>query len=260
MKTYRNNQLGFEITLPKEWHSLNSEAIVGPFGDGMVFKCNTMENFNILVGHSFSESLEQIKREFSRYAIGRKYTELEFSEIEVGNKNHVCASYRMGTGDWAKKYLIVFDKTEYDMTASCLSKKVLKEREKDWDKIVKSFKVIPSEKQPLSTNLMERAIQAQHRFDQGNKYFQAGKYYQALEKFEEGKLISHEFPWNFLGASMTLMQMVETKTIPDDLYSLAVAFAEKNIHACILISPREQDYHHALKVIQDYKNKYPLSD
>jgi hypothetical protein len=79
-----------------------------------------------------------------------------------------------------------------------------------------------------------------------------------FEQFEKGKMVTHEFTWNFLGASMTIMQMVETGAIPEDQIAMAIAKAEKDLQACLLISPREQDYLNALQGIQDFKKKHNI--
>ena len=83
IKTYQNLQLGFELDVPKNWLFPREEAIETLFGEAVVFYCGPAENFNIEIGQSFSESLEQIEREFRRYTLGRQYTGLEFGRIAV---------------------------------------------------------------------------------------------------------------------------------------------------------------------------------
>jgi hypothetical protein len=102
---------------------------------------------------------------------------------------------------------------------------------------------------------MEQMRQAMWFAEQGFSLFRSDHYQKALEQFEKGKMVTHEFTWNFLGASMTIMQMIEKGVIPEDQMRLAVALAEKNITACLLINPQEQDYITAMKDIQDFKKK-----
>jgi tetratricopeptide (TPR) repeat protein len=254
-KTYQNTKLGIEIDVPENWLIPGGEAIKTQFGDAIIFYCGLDENFNIEIGRSFSESLEHIEREFRRYAQSRKYTTIEFGRIFVGNKEHVHARYRMGTEDWAKKYLIVFGEIEYDMTANCFDQQSFVEREQIWDSIVRSFRVIAPVKPPETTNVTDRIYQAALVFDKGYGYFQSGNYLKALEFYEKGKLITHEYPSNFFGVSMTLMQMIEVGAIPKNQIRLALRNAEKNLELCLLISPSQEDYIEAMKIIQDFKRK-----
>jgi hypothetical protein len=259
MKTYRSEQHGFEIDLPKEWSLHRGEAISGPGGDMVAFLRQTGENLNIIVGPTIPEPLEQTERAFKRYALSRQYTELEFGRITVGGKDHVWARYRMGTGDWAKKYLIVFGETEYAMTVTSFDRQRVAERESACDAIVMSFRQITPEKPDTSSSILERATKASQFFEQGNRHFQAGRYRQALAQFEKGKMVTHEFPWNFMGASMTLMQMIETGEVPKDQIKETLAMAEKNLQACLLISPTQQDYVQAMQIIQEYKRRYNVA-
>jgi len=253
LKTYRNTQLGIEIDVPENWLIPSGEATKTPFGESIIFYCGTDENFNIEIGPSFSEALDQIEREFRRYAQGRQYTALEFGKILVDNKDHLYARYRMGSEDWAKKYMIVAGKTEYDMTANCFAQQTFAEREAVWDTIVKSFRLIAPIAPRETTDIFDRIYQAATTFEKGYGYFRSGHFQQALEQFEKGKTITHEYPSNFFGVSMTLMQMIEVGAIPEDQIRLTVRNAEKNLEICLLISPKEQDYVEAMKVIQEFK-------
>jgi hypothetical protein len=256
VKTYRNEQHGFEIDLPNEWSLHRGEAIKGPGGDMVAFVRRTGEDLNIIIGPTIPEPLEKTEREFKRYALSRQYTELEFGRITVGGKDHVWARYRMGTGDWAKKYLIVFGGTEYAMTASSFDRQRFADQESTWDMIAMSFRQTAPKKPDTTNNLVDRATRAGRFFERGLRHFQSGRYRRALAEFEKGKMVSHEFPWNFVGASMTLMQMIEKDEIPEDQIKVTLAMAEKNLQACLLISPTQQDYLDAMQVIQDYKKRY----
>ncbi len=258
MKAYRNKQLGFEIAIPKEWSLPRGEAIKTPFGESIGFGCGVDENFNFQIGWSIPEPIDQTEHEFRRYAQEKHYTELELGRITVGDRDHVWARYRMGTGDWAKKYLINFGETEYAITANCFDQHKFVERENIWDAIVMSFRLILPVKPHKTTNVLERMKQAAQFAERGQSYFKSGNYQKALEQFEKGKMVTHEFTWNFLGASMTIMQMIETGAIPEDQMAMAIAKAEKDLQACLLISPREQDYLNALQGIQDFKKKHNI--
>lgn len=255
-KTYQNKKLGIELDIPENWLIPGEEAIKTQFGDAIIFYCGPDQNFNIQMGRSFSSSLERIEAEFRRYTQGRKYNDLEFARISVGEREHVCARYRMGMEDWAKKYLVVFDEIEYDMTANCFDRKAFEDREKIWDAVVQSSRVTARIEPQEPTTIADRTYQAAMIFEKGFRYFQSGHYPRALELFESGKLITHEYPSNFFGVSMTLMQMIELGEIPKNQIKFALRNAEKNLELCLLISPSQGDYLEAMKAVQIFKQRF----
>ena len=259
MKTYRNNQYGFEIELPAEWSLHRGRAIKGPGGEMVAFLHETGDNLNITIGPAMPGSLADVERQFVQYAQSRQYTELELGRISVGDKDHVWARYRMGTGDWGKKYLLVFGEIEYAMTAFSFDRQRFLEQEREWDAIASSFRQITPREPHTTSSLVGRAETASQYFERGNRHFQAGRYRQALAQFEKGKMVTHEFPWNFMGVSMTLMQMIEEGQVPEEEIKYALGMAEKNLQACLLISPTQPDYVTAMQIIQDYKKKYNVS-
>ena len=145
MKTYRNEELGFEIEIPEEW-SIESISKVshGSVEDhSIVFKCGVGEAFNIQIGKSDPElSLEQTENEFRRYAEGKSYFALDAGKITVQEKEHVWVRYLMGDGIWTKKYLISLGGIDYVITATCFEQKLLLQREKVWDAVAASIRVL----------------------------------------------------------------------------------------------------------------------
>lgn len=259
MKTYRSEQHGFAIDVPDEWLLPRGESIRTRFGHSVEFWCGAPDRgFNIQIGQTVPETLDQTEDEFRRYAKTRQYTGLEFGRVTVEGKEHIWARYRMGTGDWAKKYLITFGEVEYAITANCFERQEFTERERVWDEVVKSFKLTTPAKPQKITKLLGRARRAARLFERGYSCFRRGKYQKALRWFEEGKKATGEFPWNSFGVAMTLLQMIEAGKIPDGEIAFTLAMAEKNLQQCLLISPREQDYLDAMKAIQDLRAKYGI--
>ena len=256
MKICRIKALGIEISVPREWSLAAREPIETPFGQEIVFRCGEHEQFNIQIGPSFSQSREEIERDFRRYALGKHYTDLDLGRIVVGDSEHVWARYLMGTGDWAKKYLIVFGSTEYDMTASCFGNHVLAERERIWDRAVESFRLTAPASPRRATGSLDRMREAGACFEKGYSHFGAGRYWDALQQYEQGTLASGEFPWNYFGRAMTLMHMIEIGAMPESKIGLALALADKDVQNCLLICPNERDYRDALRVIREYQEKH----
>jgi hypothetical protein len=65
-----------------------------------------------------------------------------YGRITVGQKKHVWASYQMQNNVWSKKYMIIFNNVGYAISASCLGRNMFFQREKEWDKIAMSFRLI----------------------------------------------------------------------------------------------------------------------
>ena len=138
MKTYRNKRLGFEIHVPQEW-ALPVRVGLG----GLKFRCGPDEGFEIAVGPLLSRpSLKATKRRFAQYARDQGYGDLEFGRVSVEGKGHVWIRYRVERRSWAKRYLLVFDRMEYALTAACHSQEMLDQREQVFDAVAKSFRLI----------------------------------------------------------------------------------------------------------------------
>jgi len=108
----------------------------------------------------------------------------------------------------------------------------------------------------LTAGEREDILRANRYFEIGNGFFQSGRYKEALEQFEKGKLLTDRFPGNFFGVSMTAMQMIELGAIPRDQIPFYLEKAEQNIDECLRIAPTHLDYLNAKKITRDYKKKY----
>ena len=108
----------------------------------------------------------------------------------------------------------------------------------------------------LTVGEREDILQADRYFENGNDFFQSGRYKEALEQFEKGKLVTKKFAGNFFGVSMTAMQMIEVGAIPKDQIPFYLEKAEQNIDECLRIVPTHPDYLSAKNIIRDYKKKY----
>jgi hypothetical protein len=106
---------------------------------------NRLEAFNFEIGRLYPEpSLGDTRVQFTQYAWSRGFTNLRLDSIVVMDKEHVCASYAINDGmgrRWNKKYMIVFTGVEYAITGTCNDPQVFEERERDWDEIIRSFRL-----------------------------------------------------------------------------------------------------------------------
>jgi tetratricopeptide (TPR) repeat protein len=156
MKTLRNEKHGFEIDIPEAWSPAPvaanrlMDAVSGPTppgvsNDSFQYGCED-EAFNFVIGPLFPEPLlDDTETEFQLYARDKGFADLHFGRILVAGKEHVWASYfindKMGKR-WNKKYMIVFGGTEYTITATCNDPQWFAKREKDWDAIIQSFRLL----------------------------------------------------------------------------------------------------------------------
>jgi tetratricopeptide (TPR) repeat protein len=186
MKTYRNEQLGFEIDMPEEWLPSPIPG-VGP-KDFIQFGCPN-EAFNFEVGPLFPERLlEYTELEFRLYAQHKGYTDLEFGRITVGGREHVWARYHIRDewGDrWNKKYVIVFGGTEYTITATCNDPQWFAQREQDWDAIVTSFRLTESRKRDARAHKERRKEIAGPLYERAYEAVAEGRYAEARTLLEK---------------------------------------------------------------------------
>ena len=257
-KTYRSYRHGFAVDVPEKWIPPPGEPISGPFGHSVLFWCGTDdENFNIILGPGLIESIEETEASFRQFAQRENYSQLKTSMIKVAGEKHFCARYQIRDGRWAKKYEITLENRGYSITGSSRSRHRFAEAEINWDTIVRSLRPVEFTRPPATTSdIMDQMNRAAAFFERGNSHLNSGNYLEALEEFERGKMITHLFPGNFLGAGMTFMRMVVTGALSKHRIELAIMYAEMNLNACLLISPGNQDYLGAMAVIQEYKEKY----
>ena len=253
-KKYRNERHGFEMDIPVDWVSVANPTPSSFFGETLLFYCGPEETFNIIVGLLAPEDeLSATEKHFNRYASERGYSVISVATIRADGKDHFCASYIIPPNHvWTKKYMIVFNETEFDITASCFSEAAFTQTEKKWDEIVKTFKIY-RHKQPTPIDEAERMTNAGIYFEYGNSLFNAGKYREAIEQFEKGKALGGILPSNSFGIAVTIMQMIEKELIPEAEVSSQLTRAEKNIKDCIRISPTQPDYREVERLIMEKK-------
>ena len=181
MKQYANEALGFEIDIPEEWHI---PTTLGP--NTLVFNHTPIESLNFVIGTQLPERLlEYTEFEFRHFAHNAGHTELNFGRIAVGRKAHVWARYKMPSGIWAKKYIIVFSGVEYAITASCTDQRILADRESIWDRVVKSFRLTERREQGRAFIDYKRAEAAGELYERAYEEAAMGHYSEAISLLNE---------------------------------------------------------------------------
>lgn len=257
MTTYTNQNYGFRLSIPNSWSIPENHEQINPHGISISFRCDAQEALNIQLGPLIPvPSLDKTSQELARYTDENGYGNLTLGIIPILNTDHVWASYNINEDIWTKKYLIVFEEIEYAITATSGAKHLHAAHEAKWNAIVASFQLLPSTK--ARSHLIETAyfLEAHKFFESGNKEFLAGKYHKALEQFEQGTRIAPKIPSNFLGISMTLMQMVDLHIIPKEQIKSHLDKAEYYVQLCVRLNPKEKDYWHVLEQIKQRRNRH----
>jgi tetratricopeptide (TPR) repeat protein len=257
MKTYTNSDYGFILHIPESWSiPVNGEQIT-PHGISIEFRCDAQEAFNIQLGPEIStSSLEKTSQEITIYAQKSNYSNLTVGIIRICNIDHVWASYNIAKNIWSKKYLLVLDGIEYAITATSSDEHLHVKQSVKWDNIVTSFQLLPSTNARSQLVEMAYFLEAQKFFERGNQEFLAGQYHKALEQFEQGTRIAPNIPGNFLGISMTLMQMVERHIIPKDQTRMYLDRAIYYMQECVRLAPGEKDYWYILEQIKQAQKRH----
>jgi tetratricopeptide (TPR) repeat protein len=181
MKLYQNKALGFEINIPDHWPNP-----VIPAPDTAVFNIAPDERFNIIVGPLVPERLVEFTQvEFLQYAKSKGYTDVEIGVIPVESRDHAWGRYSMGNGTWSKKYMLAFGTMEYAITASCLGKSLIPEKEKQWDGIVGSFRLLEWRRQEVNARNEYRSNVAGKLFEKAYEAASEGRYQEACILLEE---------------------------------------------------------------------------
>ena len=253
MKKYQNKRHGFEILIPTNWVPTNIPEINAPFGETILLYHSLNEALNMIIGIEVPElDMEQTEEHFNKFAKRRGYSIIDTGRINAGEKSHFCASYVQPNDIWTKKYMVVFDETEYAITATCPSKELFLEYEEKWDLIVETFKIIPHEK-PTPVNEREKVLNAGIYFEHGHSLYNAGKYEEAIEQFEKGKVLANYLPGNYFGITLTILEMIEKGLIPNNQIKQELIRAESNVKECLRIFPNEKDYLNIYKLIVEKK-------
>ena len=178
-KTYRNEELGFEIDIPEDWSI--------PAGGGLDgIDCLPDEAIHFTISPQLPELLpDYIEREFMQYAQGKEYTKLEFGRISAGGKEHVWARYQEGIVEWTKKYMLAFGGVQYVITATGANLASFIRREKIWDAMVSSFRLCERLEREVLELKEHREETAGHLYARAYEAVSEERYTEARELLEQ---------------------------------------------------------------------------
>jgi tetratricopeptide (TPR) repeat protein len=172
MKTYRNDQHGFEIDIPEEW-SLSSGKLPLWLSVPLAFKLGwnprvdvqfsgANESININIESMLPEPPPDVTELlFILQSQDMEYVNCESGRITISDKEHTWARYELADTVWSKKYLIVLGGKGYAITAACNGRNLFAQREGDWDAIASSFRLLaPIDDSIVALNESSRAHRA----------------------------------------------------------------------------------------------------
>lgn len=153
MKTYRDDEHGFEIDIPENWSHLH-DTLVAILASGarfthgwkppeVMFGGGRGEVLNIVIEPMMPEpSPGSTQLLVTNYAMTAGFTDVKFGRITIGGKDHTWATYVADKRAWTKKYMIVLGGKGFAITATCNAKETFLQREKVWDAIASSFRLL----------------------------------------------------------------------------------------------------------------------
>jgi hypothetical protein len=153
MKTYRNDKLGFEIDVPEAWSLASGRMPLVPAAmfalkSGWVPGVEVQfvdadENVNISIEPMVPEPPPDVTElMFRLYAQDMGYAQCQFGRITVGGRQHTWARYVLAGEVWSKKYMLVLGGNGYAITAACQGEQLFAQREKVWDAVASSFRLL----------------------------------------------------------------------------------------------------------------------
>jgi len=177
MKIFRNEKHGFEIELPESWipapepPSVLVEALTGPLPPGLNKDCfqygGRDEALNFEIAPLSPEPLlKDTEIEFQLFTRDRVYRDLHIGRIKILGKEHVCAHYFINDfmgQRWNKKYMIVFGGIEYALTFTCDDPDWFAKREKDWDAIAQTFRLLTAVDETINSTVKTERERQQRR-------------------------------------------------------------------------------------------------
>ena len=154
-RTYRNTRRGFELDVPEDW-SLSTVHLPWQIAlQGRIFglnlradallTCGSNESLNVVL-ERFEPELSPDVNEllFTLNAQDMEHTDLEFGRITVAGKEHAWARYMASGRLPSKKYMIILGGIGYGITAVCTDPKARELREKVWDEMAASLRLLGS--------------------------------------------------------------------------------------------------------------------
>lgn len=111
----------------------------------------------------------------------------------------------------------------------------------------------------VTADEVAQVAEAYRYFEAGNNFFNSARYPEALAQFEQGQSVAKNLPQNYMGACMSLMQMIETGGVAKEQIASCLIKAEHNIDACLRLNPTDEGYRKTKKLIGVYKKRFQVA-
>lgn len=151
MNTFRYERLGFEITLPDDWHEAASMAPGGgnrqvAFSGGDA----RTRSIHIAVGAlsriETEPSLDDTLAFFKHYTASHNYSQVTHGSLRIEGCEFFWGQYLMPQGVLVRKYSATVNRVEYIITCqyglgATVSEKEVRRAEREYDEILSTFRI-----------------------------------------------------------------------------------------------------------------------
>jgi hypothetical protein len=151
VNTFRYERLGFEISLPDEWHEATS---VAPGGGSrqVAFSGDDAKtrSIHIAVGALWKletePSLDDTLAFFKRYVGSHNYSQVTHGSLRIQAREFFWGQYLMPQGVLVRKYSATVDRVEYIITCqyglgATITEKDIRRAEREYDDILSTFRI-----------------------------------------------------------------------------------------------------------------------
>jgi hypothetical protein len=180
MNTFRYERLGFEISLPDEWHEAQS-SVGGKMTRQVVFngEDGAKRSIHIAVGAlsriETEPTLSETRAFFERYVKSHNYSQVTQGSLRLQGQEFFWGQYLMPQGVMVRKYSATVNRVEYIITCqygllATTTEKDIRRAERDYDDILANF-IITGAATPESLNRAAQLGEGASSGDRAAKIF-----------------------------------------------------------------------------------------
>lgn len=150
MKTFQYAHLGFEISVPDEWHEAVSPVDGGRRNRQVVFNTDdaAKRSINIVAGalsrFENEPTLSDTLSFFERYVKSHNYSQVSHGSLQLQGREFFWGQYMLPQGVMVRKYSITVNRIEYIITCqyglqATSTEKDIRRAEREYDEILSNF-------------------------------------------------------------------------------------------------------------------------
>lgn len=152
MKTFQYEWLGFEISVPEEWHEAVSNVDGGRKNRQVVFNTDdaAKRSIHITVGalsrFENEPTLSETLNFFERYVKSHNYSQVSNGSLQLQGREFFWGQYLLPQGVLVRKYSATVNRVEYIITCqyglqATSTEKDIRRAEREYDDILSNFRI-----------------------------------------------------------------------------------------------------------------------